>query len=233
MEIKPLKILYEDNHLIVVEKPVNLPTQADQSGDPDLQTRIKKYLKVTYHKPGNVYLGLVHRLDRPVGGVMVFAKTSKAASRLSQQLRERRLKKTYLAVAHGRISVERGRLTDWLLKDRLANQVAVVAPGSSGAKEAILDYEVRAQVSGFSLVQIALETGRSHQIRVQLAHQGYPLFGDQKYGAAVNRPGQQLALWSARLAFTHPIRGEAVIVDSLPAPDFPWHLFSSENFVIR
>lgn len=233
MDGQGFRILYEDNHLIVVEKPVNLPTQADRSGDPDLQNRIKNYLKITYHKPGNVYLGLVHRLDRPVGGVMVFAKTSKAAARLSEQLREHQLGKVYLAVVHGYLSTRQGRLRDYLLKDSLTNRTAVVRAGTVGAKEAILDYEVRSMSSGFSLVQIHLETGRSHQIRVQLAERNHPLFGDQKYGAAMNRSGQQLALWSARLAFLHPVRKEPVVFDSRPMPVFPWHLFSPEDLIIH
>ena len=154
-----IKIIFEDNHLLVVEKPVNMPTQGDNSGDLDLLTFLKKDLKVRYEKPGNVYLGLVHRLDRPVGGVMVFAKTSKAASRLSAQIREGNLEKNYLAVVRGSLKNKNGRLHNHLIKDYRRNVVAVVPESTPGAKEAWLDYWVIGEQEGMSLLQIALGTG--------------------------------------------------------------------------
>jgi len=168
-----VKIIFEDNHLLVVEKPVNMPTQRDNSGDLDLLAYLKQDLKVRYAKPGNVYLGLVHRLDRPVGGVMVFAKTSKAASRLSSQIREGKLGKHYLAVVHGLLKAKNGRLHHYLLKDSRRNLVTAVPEGTPDAKEAWLDYWVIGEREGMSLLQITLGTGRSHQIRVQFAAIGH------------------------------------------------------------
>lgn len=221
-----IKILYEDNHLLAVEKPVNLPTQADRTGDPDLLSLLKADLKQRYQKPGNVYLGLIHRLDRPVGGAIVFAKTSKAASRLSEQVRSRQMEKEYLAVCHGVPDPAAGHLKHFLIKDSLKNQVSVAAASTPGAKPAELDYRLLAEEAGFGLLEIALKTGRSHQIRVQLAAIGHPLFGDQKYGAALNCPGQQLALWSRRLAFSHPVSKAAVVLCSVPPAVYPWNLFN-------
>ena len=177
-----IEILYEDNHLLVVVKPPDIPVQEDISGALDLLTLLKEEIKERYNKPGNVFLGLVHRLDRPAGGVMVFARTSKSASRLSSLIREHRMDKTYLCVVQGVPKDLKGRLTDHLLKNAQTNTVTVVTPGTPQAKEAILDYEVIDQAQGFCLVRISLLTGRSHQIRVQMAHNGTPLFGDTKYG---------------------------------------------------
>jgi 23S rRNA pseudouridine1911/1915/1917 synthase len=225
-QVMPIKILYEDNHLLVVEKPVNIPTQADASGDPDLLSLLKEDLKIRYQKPGNVYLGLVHRLDRPVGGSMVFAKTSKAASRLSEQLRTRSLGKVYLAVVHGTPQPREARLEHYLTKDRAANMVQAVNPSTKDAKQAILKYQVLETEKGYSLVQVQLLTGRSHQIRVQFAEAGHPLFGDQKYGSRVNQPGQQIALWSSEIRLSHPTKKEEMVFHSHPPDSFPWNLFS-------
>lgn len=219
-------VLYEDNHLLVVEKPVNMPSQEDESGDTDLLSLLKDDIKRLYGKPGNVYLGLVHRLDRPVGGAMVFAKTSKAASRLSESIRSRDFGKRYLAVVHGTPEAGQGRLVHHLLKDARTNTVSAVRPGTAGAKEAILDYSVLGTSGELSLVRIELHTGRPHQIRVQLAQLGCPLYGDQKYGAGRNKPGQQLALWSAYLSFAHPVSKETLTFRSLPAEVHPWSLWS-------
>lgn len=222
---RKISILYEDNHLLVVEKPVNLPSQADESGDPDLLSLLKSDLKRRYGKPGNVFLGLVHRLDRPVGGVMVFAKTSKAAARLGDQIRRRELQKKYLAVLHGVPEPRRGRLQHYLVKDHLANLVTALATEVPRSKPAVLDYEILAEREGLALAAVHLETGRSHQIRVQFAAMGHPLYGDQKYGSDLNRIGQQLALWSVELGFKHPTRGELLIFHSRPPQVFPWSLF--------
>ncbi|GIP20005.1 RluA family pseudouridine synthase [Paenibacillus sp. J22TS3] len=218
-----IPILYEDNHLLGIVKPVNMLSQEDASGDPDLLTVLKADLKERYQKPGNVYLGLVHRLDRPVGGAMIFAKTSKAASRLSEAVRSRSFSKIYLAVAHGVPTRSTGRLEDLLLKDERTNTVKVVPRGTPGGKQAILDYRVLGEpVNGLSLIQVELLTGRSHQIRVQLSHLGCPLYGDQKYGAQLNKPGQQIALWSAHVGFPHPVTKEHVSLLSLPPQEHPW-----------
>ncbi len=205
-------ILYEDNHILVVEKKVNVPVQEDDSKDLDLLSILKEYLKEKYHKPGNVYLGLVHRLDRPVGGVMVFAKTSKAASRLSDQVRTHQMTKKYYAVVEG-IVEERGTLQDKLYKDEKRNIVTVDERG----KEAILDYQRVAIRNNTSLVDISLKTGRSHQIRVQFSSRGHALLGDQKYNKKAIS-GMQIALFSYSLSFYHPITKE-LLTFSLPIPD--------------
>jgi len=227
MEAK-IPVLYEDNHLLVVEKPANLPSQADASGDPDLLTLLKQDIKIRYNKPGNVYLGLVHRLDRPVGGVMVFAKTSKAAARLSEQVRNHTMKKEYLAIVHGTPANPRDTLRHFLWKDTRNNKVTAYLQPVAGTREAILDYQLLATVKELSLVRINLHTGRSHQIRVQFATSGHPLWGDQKYGAGLNQPGQQLALWSHGLVLLHPTKGqEMTFISSPPANLPPWDNFRS------
>ncbi len=205
-------ILYEDNHIIVVEKSINIPVQEDESKDKDLLTIIKEYLKEKYHKPGNVYLGLVHRLDRPVGGVMVFAKTSKAASRLSEQMRIHQIEKKYYAVVEG-IPNEKDTYIDKLYKDTKTNKVTVDNRG----KEAVLSYERVKTYNGYSLVDITLKTGRSHQIRVQFSSRGTPLYGDQKYNKNA-KVGEQIALYSYYLSFYHPTTKEKMEF-SLPLPD--------------
>lgn len=234
-EVNQLKVLFEDNHIIVVEKKPNIPSQADKTEDMDMLTLVKQYIKETYEKPGNVYLGLVHRLDRPVGGVMVFAKTSKAASRLSDQVREKIFKKKYLAVVDGKISTKQGCLEDYLYKDERYNISKVVKPDKKNAKLAKLDYKVLKykEVKDLSLLEIDLHTGRHHQIRVQLSHFGHSIFGDQKYGT--RGQGKQIALWAYRLSFKHPITKEEMTFEDLPEPVGTWCILKEtsnrkENF---
>ena len=221
-----IPILHEDNHLLIVEKPVNMPVQEDRSKDPDLLTLLKKDLKVRYQKPGNVYLALVHRLDRPVGGAIVFAKTSKAASRLSDMIRRRVMDRTYLTVVHGTPKKANDKLEHYLRKDGRQNKVFVESANHPKAKKAILTYEVLDSKEGFSLLSVRLETGRPHQIRVQLATMGHPIFGDQKYGEDINQPGQQIALWANALSFEHPVRRKPLSVESNPPKEFPWDLWN-------
>ena len=177
-----LHVIYEDNHIIVVEKPVNIPSQGDKTGDKDMLTIIKEYIKEKYNKPGDVYLGLVHRLDRPVGGVMVFAKTSKAASRLSEQVRIKEFKKTYLVIVNGKFDKNKGILEDYLLKNEKNNMSKVVKEGTKNSKLASLDYEVLKynEEINLSVLKINLHTGRHHQIRVQLSSRNHSIYGDQK-----------------------------------------------------
>ncbi len=213
-------ILYEDNHIIVVDKKINIPVQEDESKDLDLLTIIKKYLKDKYKKHGNVYLGLVHRLDRPVGGVMVFAKTSKAAARLSEQVRTHKISKKYYAVVEGNLAKE-GTLKDYLLKDRNHNIVKVDSRG----KEAELSYKLICSKQNLNLVDIDLKTGRSHQIRVQFASRNNPLYGDQKYNRQAH-VGEQIALYAYSLSLYHPITKE-LMTFTQPLPDrYPFNLFS-------
>ena len=215
-----INIIYEDNHLLVVEKPINVPVQADKSGDEDLLTMLKKYLKEKYNKPGDVYLGLVHRLDRPVSGVMVFAKTSKAASRLSKQIQKHEFKKIYMAVIEGKVS-ESGVFKDKLKKDEKTNITRV----SEDGKEAELSYNLIGFVNNLSLVRISLKTGRSHQIRVQFASRKIPLYGDQKYNPKAAK--DQIALFASKLEFKHPVTKEVMSFE-LPLPErFPFTLFKS------
>ncbi len=221
-----IEILYEDNHVLVVVKPPNMLTQGDQTGDEDLLTVLKEDLKVRYNKPGNVYLGLVHRLDRPVGGAMVFAKTSKAASRLSDQIRRRDFGKSYMAVVYGIPEPISGTLTHYLDKDEKTNTVHVVKSSDEG-KNAVLDYTVKDSKEGLSLVSVDLHTGRPHQIRVQFSAIGHPLYGDQKYGASLNKPGMQLALWSAEVGFEHPTLKQYMSFNSKPPVSYPWNIFES------
>jgi len=218
-------ILYEDNHLLFVEKPINVPVQEDNSKDQDLLSYLKEDLKIRYQKPGNVYLGLVHRLDRPVGGVMVFAKTSKAASRLSDTIRRNAMGKKYLAVVRGRPEKSKATLEDYLVKDRRKNQVYIAKADTKNAKKAVLDYEVIEEKEGLSLLSINLQTGRPHQIRVQLASRNHPLYGDQKYGSNVNKTGQQIALWSHTLRLEHPTKKEEITVTSNLPGKYPWNLW--------
>lgn len=218
-----INILYEDNHLLVVEKPINIPVQEDSSHDLDLLSILKDDLKKRYHKPGNVYLGLIHRLDRPVGGVMVFAKTSKAASRLSEQVRTHQLKKEYHAVVLGKINTT-GHFVDKLYKDTKKNMVIV----SDKGKKSILDYELISSKQGLSLVKINLKTGRSHQIRVQFSSRNHPLYGDQRYNKT-SKPGEQIALFASSLSFFHPVTKEKITF-SLPLPKRkPWNLFENSK----
>jgi 23S rRNA pseudouridine1911/1915/1917 synthase len=209
-----LNVLYEDNHIIIVEKIINIPTQADKSGDIDMCNLIKQYIKEKYNKPGDVFLGIVHRLDRPVGGIMVFAKTSKAASRLSEEIRMRRFKKQYLAVVHGEIKEDQGTLENYLLKDTKTNIVKVEENDINGAKKAVLDYRVLAYKNQKTLIEINLHTGRPHQIRVQFANIGHPLVGDVKYGN--DEKNTNIALWAYKISFKHPTKDEIMEFELLP-----------------
>lgn len=206
-----IKVLYEDNHIIVVVKDYNIPVQEDSSKDEDMLTLIKKYLKEKYNKPGNVFLGLVHRLDRPVGGVMVFAKTSKAASRLSNEIRLNKIEKRYMALVHNHTK-DKEVLKDKLLKNEKTNTSYVDDKG----KESILEYNLIEYRGNKSLLDINLITGRHHQIRVQLSHHGYPIYGDQKYG--IDKVGIQIHLWAYKLKFKHPTKDE--IMEFVYYPDF-------------
>ncbi len=219
-----LKVIYEDNHILVVEKPPNIPSQSDKTNDIDMLTICKKYIKEKYNKPGNVYLGLVHRLDRPVGGIMIFAKTSKAASRLSNQVREKIFKKKYLAVVDGKPENKTGILEDYLYKDERNNISKVVNKDKKNAKYAKLEYEliVYDEVKNLSLLSINLYTGRHHQIRVQLSNFGHSIFGDQKYGT--RGKGKQIALWAYELEIEHPITKEKMTFKDLPENKGTWSI---------
>ena len=220
--MEKLKILYEDNHIIVVEKKPNIPSQSDKTGDIDMLTLVKNYIKEKYNKQGNVYIGLVHRLDRPVGGIMIFARTSKSASRLSNQVREKIFKKKYLAVVDGKFEKDQGTLEDYLYKDERHNMSKVVKKEKKNAKLAKLDYKVLKYnpVKDLSLVEVNLHTGRHHQIRVQLSNFGHSIFGDQKYG--IRGKGKQIALWAYELTIVHPVTKEEMTFKDYPEPIGTW-----------
>jgi len=219
-----LNVIYEDNHIIVVEKPVNIPSQGDKTGDIDMLTLVKQYIKEKYHKPGEVYLGLIHRLDRPVGGVMVFAKTSKSAGRLSEQVRTKQFKKKYLVIADGKLEKKKGSLQDYLWKNERLNTSKVVEEGTKNSKLALLDYEVLKYQDdiNLSLVKVNLHTGRHHQIRVQFSHAGHSIYGDQKYGTRGR--GKQICLWAYELTIFHPITKEEMIFQVLPQKVGSWKI---------
>ncbi len=216
-----MKVLYEDNHVLVVEKPCNVVVQADNTQDADMLTLCKAYLKEKYNKPGNVYLGLVHRLDRPVGGVMVFAKTSKAASRLSDAIRKHEVVKEYVAVLDGTLPKQEDRLLDYLEKDHRTNMVKVT--DEKHGKFSALHYETLAVKNNQTLVHIYLETGRPHQIRVQFSSRKAPLLNDQRYHP---HPAKgQIALWAVRLTFPHPTTKENITITDLPGKEGNWNGF--------
>ena len=214
-----LEILYEDNHIIVVYKPANILSQGDITGDKDMLTIIKEYIKEKYHKPGNVYLGLVHRLDRPVEGFMVFARTSKAASRLSEQIKKHEFSKHYLAIINGYLAEKKGEFRDYLIKDATGNTSVT---DKKNGKESILEYETLKEQNNQSLVRIKLITGRHHQIRVQFASRNHPLVGDNRYGKSTN---EQICLCSYQLAFYHPTTKQLMEFERLPKNNSNWNQF--------
>ena len=231
MEDKELKVVYEDNHIIVVIKPQNIPSQQDSSNDLDMLTKVKQYIKEKYNKPGNVYVGLVHRLDRPTGGLMVFAKTSKMASRLAESIKNGEFTKKYLAVLVGKPKYDEARLINYLKKDEKENVVKVVPQLEEGAKYAELSYKILDSNNKLSLAEIKLQTGRSHQIRVQTSTIGNPVFGDVKYGGDIAK-GYNLALWAYKLSFEHPISKQMMnFICYPPTDEIPWKFFKIDVLI--
>lgn len=229
--IEPI-ILYEDNQIVVAVKPQNVPTQEDSSGDPDFLNAVKNYVKIKYNKPGNAFIGLVHRLDRPTGGVMVFARNSKAAERLCKQIEQGEFYKKYLAVTVGTPRDRRAKLINWLVKDEKENKVRVALAKTEGAKQAELDYRVLEEEDRIALLDVNLYTGRSHQIRAQLSNIGNPVFGDTKYGGDVLAKGHNLALWAYQLTFSHPTTHETMVFKVFPPLEkTPWKYFQVEKYI--
>lgn len=209
-----IPVYYEDNHIIVVEKPVNMPVQLDASGDMDVASTIKAYIKEKYNKPGEVYLGIVHRLDRPVGGVMVFARTSKAAARLSEQFASRTAKKHYAALVEGSVKNSEN-LVSYIIREEKTGTSHLALAEDAGAKRALLQYNAILSINELTLLNVYLFTGRHHQIRVQLAGNDSPIWGDQRYNSNA-KPGEQIALWAYSLEFIHPVKKESMRFTSLP-----------------
>ncbi|MBR3927432.1 MAG: RluA family pseudouridine synthase [Clostridia bacterium] len=220
-----IPVLYEDNHLLCVEKPANLPVQADASGDMDLLNILKSFIRDKYQKPGNVYVGLVHRLDRPVGGCMVFAKTSKAAARLSAQFSDHSTEKKYYAVLQGELS-RKTEFTDYLKQNEKTGMVVCARESDECAKKAILISDPISHKDGLTLTEVTLLTGRKHQIRVQHAIHGLSLWGDARYGGG--KSGMQIALWAHSLTFLHPTTKESLTIKSTPPMTGAWKVFSKE-----
>ena len=219
-KLPKINIIYEDNHLLVIEKPAGVPVQADSSKDIDLITILKEYRIKNENKKGDAYIGLVHRLDRPVGGIMVFAKTSKAASRLSDEIRKNNFHKTYYAVIKG-IPPKEGKLEDYLIKNEKEN-ISYVTTKEKG-KYSCLEYKLLNTNNNLSLVKINLITGRSHQIRVQFSTRGYPLVGDSKYG---NNPNNiDIALFAKSITFNHPTTKEELTFNLELPKKYPFNIF--------
>lgn len=214
------RVLFEDNHLLALEKPPGLLSQGDRTGDPTVVDLVKAYLKEKYQKPGEVYLGLLHRLDRPTGGVLLTARTSKAAQRMSAQFQGRGVEKRYLAVVEGSMPVIEGELAHYLVHDENKRKSSVFQSPREGAKKAVLRYRTLAECEGLSLLEVQLLSGRKHQIRAQLAAVGCPILGDRKYhpGGAGQGVVTEFGLWAYLLRFEHPVKREQVRLLSLPDP---------------
>ena len=222
-----MKVVYEDNHIIIVDKCSGEIVQGDKTGDKPLSETVKEYIKEKYNKPGNVFLGVVHRLDRPVSGLVVFAKTSKALSRLNDMFRTGDVHKTYWAVVKRRDIALEGTLTDWLTRNERQNKSYAHEREVPGAKKAVLKYKVRAVADNYMLVEVTLLTGRHHQIRCQLAHMGCPIKGDLKYGAPRSNPDGSISLLSRRVEFVHPVSKETIVAYADVPNDRLWHDLSA------
>ena len=222
-----MKVVYEDNHIIIVDKCSGEIVQGDKTGDKPLSDTVKEYIKQKYNKPGNVFLGVVHRLDRPVSGLVVFAKTSKALSRLNDMFRTGDVHKTYWAIVKRRDIATEGTLTDWLTRNERQNKSYAHAREVPGAKKAVLKYKVRAVADNYMLIEVTLLTGRHHQIRCQLSHMGCPIKGDLKYGAPRSNPDGSISLLSRRVEFVHPVSKENIVAYADVPDDRLWNDLSA------
>ncbi len=209
MPLAPLEILYEDNHCIAIAKPAGCLSTHFEGREETLDREVKRYLKEKYQKPGNVFLGIVHRLDRLVSGVLLFARTSKSAARLAEQFRQGTVEKVYWAIVEGGVASQAGTLEDWLKKDRDKRRVEIVEPRTAGARQALLHFQCRGSHGGLTWLELRPQTGRTHQLRVQLAHRDHPIYGDAKYGS-VHTFGRAIALHARSLTFLHPVRYEPI-----------------------
>jgi 23S rRNA pseudouridine1911/1915/1917 synthase len=209
MDYPSLDILYEDNHCLAIAKPTGSVSAHFQGTAETLDRLVKRYLKEKYRKPGNVFLGVVHRLDKPVSGVLLFARTGKAAARLAQQFREGTVEKVYWAVVEGTVSRAAGSLEDWLRKNEDLGRVEVVEPRETRARQSLLHFQRKAEHGGMTWLELRPQTGRTHQLRVQLAHHGHPIYGDAKYGS-IHTFGRAIALHARSLTFLHPVRYEPI-----------------------
>lgn len=223
------QIMYEDNHILVVNKPTGIPTQDDESGDTSLFDKVKNYIRITYDKPGEVYLGLVHRLDRPVSGIVLFAKTSKAAARLSEMIKNRNIEKTYLAIVENKPSQMRGEIKCFIWKDNATNKSYCSEKPKKGGKEALLHYKVLSNINKDWLLEVKPVTGRSHQIRSQLSWIGCPIIGDSKYGSKIPLNDRSICLQAHKLSFIHPVKKEPIEIQALDPKNKFWDKFDLRN----
>lgn len=214
-----MRVEYEDNHVVVVRKEAGEIVQGDKTGDKPLSEYVKDYIKEKYNKPGNVFCGVVHRIDRPVAGLVIFARTSKALTRLNDMLRKGEIHKTYWALVEGRPAKREGELTDWLQSDGRMNKTRVVKEGEADAKLSRLRYRTIAEGERYTLLEINLLTGRKHQIRCQLSHMGNPIKGDLKYGAKRSNPGGGISLLARHIEFEHPVSHREISLDTAPLPE--------------
>ncbi|MBR6539625.1 MAG: RluA family pseudouridine synthase [Bacteroides sp.] len=215
-----MTVVYEDNHIIIVNKTASEIVQGDKTGDTPLSETVKQYLKEKYQKPGNVFVGVTHRLDRPVSGLVLFAKTSKALSRLNEMFKRGEVQKTYWAVVKNRPPQEEGTLSHWLLRNEKQNKSYAYDKEKSGSKHALLDYRLIAASDNYYLLEVNLKTGRHHQIRCQLSKMGCPIKGDLKYGFARSNPDGSICLHARRIAFVHPVSKENITVEAPLPPSF-------------
>lgn len=219
--MKP-QILYEDNHLLVINKKPGELVQGDETGDIPLVDSLKEFLKKRENKPGNVYLGLVHRIDRPTSGILIFAKTSKALSRMNEIFKTRDVQKTYWAIVQGKVEKEHDRLEHYLKKNQKNNKTTVFSNPAQDAKKAILEYRLLGSLDNYALLEVDLFTGRSHQIRAQLSFIGHPIKGDLKYGAKRSNPDGSISLHARRISFIHPVKNEEINITAPPPNDLIW-----------
>lgn len=223
-----LTVIFEDNHLIAINKPAGALVHGDETGDTTLSDLVKEYIKVRYNKPGDVFLGVIHRLDRPVSGVVVFARTSKALVRMNKMLQEKEIQKKYIALVENRPESLSGELVHYLFKDETKNIVKAYASKKSGTKEAVLQYIQKGELDGKVLLEVKPITGRPHQIRTQLSKIGCPIIGDLKYGASYNLQDKSIALHCKEMSFIHPVKNEAISIEAAVPQKFPWNIFSIE-----
>jgi len=235
-----MTVLYEDNHIIAVNKTCNEIVQGDKTGDTPLSEMVKEYLKVKYNKPGEVFLGVPHRLDRPTSGVVLFARTSKALTRLNEMFREKstdrctdrtqntdRISKTYWAIVQGAPKVPEARLENYLIRNEAQNKSYIAKPGAKEAKRAVLNYRTLVRGENYTLLEIELETGRHHQIRCQLAAIGCPIKGDLKYGAKRSNPDGGICLHARKIEFIHPVKKEKICIEAPVPNDGLWQQFAA------
>jgi 23S rRNA pseudouridine1911/1915/1917 synthase len=224
--LQGLTVIYEDNHIIAINKPAGALVHGDETGDKTLADAVKQYIKIRYNKPGDVFLGVIHRLDRPVSGVVIFARTSKALVRMNKMMQEKAISKKYIAIVSARPDELSGTLTHHISKDEVKNTVRAYASKKPGTKEAVLNYLLKGELDGKILLEVEPLTGRPHQIRAQLSKINCPIVGDLKYGATYPLQDKSIALHCIQMSFLHPVGNEPIVIKAEPPHIFPWNTFS-------